>query len=322
MPRWPRLSLLIALAGAGALHLGAPRIEDYALQVILTALVNLILAVSLNLINGHTGQFSLGHAGFMAVGAYAGGWMTSVLPKSVPALADLGPAAGQGWFFCALLFAGGLAALCGWLVGLPSLRLRGDYLAIVTLGFGEIIRVVIQSSEPLGAQRGLSVPPLSNAFWCAAWAALTVYVCGSAVRSTYGTAYLATRDDEIAAESVGIDTTRAKVNAFVVGAFFAGVAGALHAHLMQYTNPGNFDFVKSAEIVAMVILGGMGSTAGVAIAAAGMTVLLEVLRAYKLAEYRMVAYALILIAFMLLRPQGILGRLGGEAPRARKKGAA
>ena len=318
MTRHPRALLLVGLAAAVILQWVSGRVIDYYVQVFLIAMINVMLAVSLNLINGYTGQFSLGHAGFMAVGAYASGYLTAILPKSVPALAGLGPVAEQLWFLVALLSAGGVAALCGLAVGIPSLRLRGDYLAIVTLGFGEIIRVFIQSNDTLGGQRGLSVPLLSNTFWCVAGAAVTMYVCGCVVKSTYGCAYLCTRDDEIAAEAVGIDTTRAKVNAFVVGAFFAGIAGALFAHALQYTNPQNFDFVKSVEIVVLVILGGMGSTPGAAIAAVALTFALEPLRS--LGAYRMVVYALLLIVFMLVRPQGILGRLGDERPRKRAQG--
>jgi branched-chain amino acid transport system permease protein len=315
--RHPRAYLLAAFAAAGALQLVAGRLDDYFLHVLLAAAVNVTLAVSLNLINGHTGQFSLGHAGFMAVGAYASAAVTTLWPAADPGLlAGAGPLFTQGLFLLALLAGGAAAALCGLLVGIPSLRLRGDYLAIVTLGFGEIIRVVLQSTETLGGATGLpGLPRWSSPAWCVGVAALSIYVVGCVVRSTYGSGYLATRDDEIAAESCGVDTTRCKVNAFVVGAFFAGVAGGLYAHLICYINPSGFGFLKSVEIVAMVILGGMGSTPGVALAAVALTVLLESLRG--LGAYRMVLYALIIIGFMLLRPQGILGPGG---PRTRGGG--
>jgi len=309
-PRHPRICLAAGLLAAIVFQVLSGFMDEYYLLIIQRALIAVTLAVSLNLVNGYTGQFSLGHAGFMAMGAYASAWTTMVVPKLFPALADLGPVASQGWFFIAILVGGLTAALGGFLVGIPSLRLRGDYLAIVTLGFGEIIRVIIQSNETLGGASGMGVSLLTTPLACGVVAVLTIYVCGSLVRSTYGMGYLATRDDEIAAECSGIDTTRCKVNAFVVGAFFAGFAGALDGHLSQYINPGNYDFLKSIEIVVIVILGGMGSTIGVAIAAVGLVIAMEELR--MLEQYRMIVYPLLIIGFMLLRPQGIMGSLGGK----------
>lgn len=312
-----RKALLIGLALAGIVQLISGSLDVYYLNIGLMAAIHVALAVSLNLVNGYTGQFSLGHAGFMAVGAYTAAALTTILPESVPALANLEGVGGQIWFLLATLVGGGAAALCGFLVGMPSLRLRGDYLAIVTLGFGEIIRVFIQSSETLGGARGLSgVPPLSTPFACIALAVISIYICGNLVKSTYGLGYLATRDDEIAAESVGVNTTRCKVNAFVVGAFIAGMAGSLFGHLLQYINPSQFGFLKSIEIVVLVILGGMGSTLGVAIAAVVMTFGLEQMRA--LGDWRMVIYALLIIVFMIVRPQGVMGTLGVER-KARKR---
>ena len=206
--------------------------------------------------------------------------------------------------------------MAGLAVGIPSLRLKGDYLALVTLGFGEIIRVIFQNVEVLGGALGLNgIPNYTTIFWVYSIAALTVFTVVCLVRSTYGRGFIATQDDEIASEAVGLNTTRYKIVAFVVGAFFAGTAGGLYGHLKLTITPTGFDFTKSIEIVVMVILGGMGNTTGVILAAILLTVLPEVLRAVD--EYRMVLYSLLLIVLMLVRPKGlfnfdyaaILGRL-------------
>ena len=283
------------------------QIDDYVLNIIVLAGINITLAVSLNLVNGHTGQFSLGHAGFMAVGAYASAWLTQVRGKEfLAALHFCDAAAPVVAFLLATIFGGFVAALAGFAVGLPSLRLKGDYLAIVTLGFGEIIRVVIQNTDSLGGARGLTGVPIRTTLgWTFAIAACAIYVAASLVKSTYGRGFLAVRDDEIAAEAMGINATKYKVTAFVVGAFFAGLAGALYAHFIGYITPEGFNFLKSVDVVVMVILGGMGSTAGVSVAAVGLTVLNELLRQAE--QYRMIAFALLLIVLMILRPQGLIG---------------
>ena len=203
------------------------------------------------------------------------------------------------------LLAGGLsAAFAGLLVGVPSLRLKGDYLALVTLGFGEIIRVTFQNVESLGGALGLNgIPPYTTIFWVLAFVAITIFVVTCLVKSTYGRGFLATRDDEIASEAVGLNTTRYKIVAFVIGAFFAGIAGGLYGHFKLTITPTGFDFTKSIEIVVMVILGGMGNTLGVILAAILLTLLPEVLR--PIAEYRMVLYSFLLIVLMLARPQGL-----------------
>ncbi|HEY5753450.1 MAG TPA: branched-chain amino acid ABC transporter permease [Chthoniobacterales bacterium] len=312
--------LVLGLIGSGILSFMAPNIDDYAITVITLAGINIILAVSLNLVNGHTGQFSLGHAGFMAVGAYVS---SSFSIHAGPALLKtLGGA--TAWstnvtFLGALLLGGIGAAFVGLLVGFPSLRLRGDYLAIVTLGFGEIIRVVIQNTDAVGGPRGLNlIPPYTNLFWTFGLAVVTIYVIGSLVDSTYGRGFLAVRDDETAAEAMGINTTKYKVLAFVLGAFFAGIAGGLYAHYITYITPEGFNFMKSVDVVVMVILGGMGSTVGVTVAAILLTILNEFLREFE--QYRMVVFALLLIVMMILRPQGLLGGL--RMPRRRPKPAA
>jgi branched-chain amino acid transport system permease protein len=304
-------------------------IGPYYKQIILLIGINIILATSLNLVNGYTGQFSLGHAGFMSVGAYAAASITTWGSPLLGLLKPLSPFLSVSVFFGFALVLGGLAAgITGLLVGIPSLRLKGDYLAIVTLGFGEIIKVVIQNTETLGGARGLSVDSAyTNLFWVYATAALTVYVVLNLVNSTYGRGFLTVRDDEIAAEAMGINTTKYKVLAFTLAAFFAGIAGGLYAHLTQFINPEAFNFLKSVDIVTMVILGGMGSTGGVVIAAVLLTILPEWLRWLSerpflphwlgpLLENRMIPYSLLLILLMLTRPQGLFGGAGPEPKKA------
>ncbi len=300
---------IVTLLALVALNVVLPRVTNpYHFQVLILVGINIVLAVSLNLVNGFTGQFSIGHAGFMAVGAYASAMFT--FKFGVPLVAALGmlpsPVA-QGVALLLALVAGGLlAAVAGWLVGLPSLRLRGDYLAIVTLGFGEIIRVVILNVDAIGGARGLpGIPPYANFFWVFGAVVAVVVVARHLATSTHGRALFAIRDDEVAAEALGVDTTRYKVIAFVLGAFFAGVAGGLFAHFLSYLNPSSFTFLKSIEVIAMVVLGGMGSITGSVVAAVVLTLLPEVLRPVK--EYRMVIYSLMLIVLMITRPQGLMG---------------
>jgi branched-chain amino acid transport system permease protein len=290
--------LLAAILVAAVVSCFSAHFNRYYLGIVIDVGINIILAVSLNLINGHTGQFSLGHAGFMAVGGYAAASCTLALVKILP------PAALPFVFVGALLLGGLAAALAGLAVGVPTLRLRGDYLAIVTLGFGEIIRVILQNMDCVGAASGLKdIPHLTNFFWVFALAALTVFVVACLVNSTYGRGFIAVQDDEVAASAMGINPTRYKVTAFVVGAFFAGIAGGLYAHHKQFLSPTGFDFMKSIDIVVMVILGGMGRTAGVIIAAILLTLLPEFLRGF--ADYRMIIYSLLIVVLMITRPQGL-----------------
>ncbi|HEY0792171.1 MAG TPA: branched-chain amino acid ABC transporter permease [Chthoniobacterales bacterium] len=293
----------------------------YYYDVLITIGINVILAVSLNLVNGYTGQFSLGHAGFMAVGAYAAGsWSNHLDPLIEGVLGGAGnPLATNAALVVSMLFGGLLAALAGLLVGIPSLRLREDYLAIVTLGFGEIIRTAILNTDFLGAARGLSVSGnYTNLFWTYGLAGICVYTVLALVNSTYGRGFLTVRDDEVAAEAMGINTTRYKVQAFVVASFFAGIAGALYGHFKAFLTPEGFNFFRSVDVVVMVILGGMGSTLGVILAAFLLTVLPEGLRALAhttfmpphlqgLLENRLIVYSLLLIVLMLTRPQGLFG---------------
>jgi branched-chain amino acid transport system permease protein len=277
---------------------------DYAL-ILVTVGVNIVLAVSLNVVNGFTGQFSLGHAGFMAVGAYTAAKITLAL--SGVKLAFL-PAAvsDQAVFALALCASMGTAALAGFLVGMPSLRLRGDYLAIVTLGFGEIIRSVIENMKFLGQATGLSgLPRRTNLVWVGVSAIATIVMARRLAISTQGRALFAIREDEIAAEAMGVDTTGYKVRAFVISAAYAGLAGALISHAILLATPRMFTFVRSIEVVVMVVLGGLGSITGSIVAAAVLTIALELLREFQ--AYRMVVYALLLIALMLTRPQGLFG---------------
>ena len=290
------------------------------------------------MINGYAGQFSLGHAGFMAIGAYVAAYVSTEKGGAILRLLGGANVFSTAALFLGVLILGGLAAaVAGLVVGVPSLRLKGDYLAIVTLGFGEIIRVIIQNTDAVGASRGYGgIASYTTLFWTYAAAALTIYVVVSLIDSTYGRGFLTVRDDEIAAEAMGIDTTRYKVVAFVLGAFIAGIAGGLYAHTTTYINPSGFDFQLSIQIVIMVILGGMGSTAGVTFAAVLLTVLLEYLRAVskyqflpdivrRITENRMIIFSLVLIALMLLRPQGLFGgrrvrpggRAGAQPPQSR-----
>jgi len=301
--RW----LLLAIVAAFAVSYFSDSFNRYYLGIVIDVGIAIILAVSLNLINGHTGQFSLGHAGFMAVGGFTSAKLTLELSPMVP------PAAQPALFALAMLVGGLMAAIVGLAVGLPSLRLKGDYLAIVTLGFGEIIRVVFQTSATFGAATGLTgIPKFTTLFWAWCVAAVTVYVVASLVNSTYGRGFICVHDDEVAASAMGISPTRYKVTAFVTGAFFAGIAGALYGHHKQVLKPDGFDFMKSIDIVVMVILGGMGNTTGVILAAVLLTVLPELLRGF--ADYRMILYSLLIIGLMLTRPQGLFNLQRRERP--------
>jgi branched-chain amino acid transport system permease protein len=313
-----------ALAAAAVLALAAldaalpHALNPYYLTIVARIGVAVLAAVSLQLVNGFTGQFSIGHAGFMAVGAYASAALTVYAGAGLlHALAAALPLPlARGLYFPLPLVAGGLAAaLAGLVVGIPALRLRGDYLAIATLGFGEIIRIAILNVDAVGGARGFSLasdahPGLDlryesvGAIFAVALASLAVIA--RLVYATGGLAFRAVREDETAAESVGVPTTRVKVEAFVVSSFFAGVAGALFAHSEGYVHTNSFSFLRSFEIVVFVVLGGLGSLTGAALAAAALTAAPELLRGF--GEWRMILYSLLLIAMMLVRPEGLLGR--------------
>lgn len=288
----------------------ADSVDPYIFTIMMYAGINIILASSLNLVCGFTGQFSIGHAGFMSVGGYTSAYFTTVLQTAHPELFT-GGLVTTGIFLLALAFGGLVAAGVGYIVGLPSLRLKGDYLAIVTLGFGEIIRVIVLNVDAVGGARGMpNIPRLSTFGAVYSMVVLTVFTIWRLVNSAHGRAMLAVREDEIAAEAMGVNTTKAKVRAFVIGAAFAGVAGGLFAHYLQYLNPQTFDFNRSFEIIIMVVLGGMGSISGSVVAAVFLTGMREALRKlqeYTHVDYRMVIYSLLLIILMLTRPYGIFG---------------
>lgn len=311
----PKLLIFAALLyGAIEALYKTELINGYILHIINQSLIYVILAVSLNLINGITGQFSLGHMGFAAVGAYVSGTLTTLIFK----ISISSPGAMP--IFILSIVAGGLgAALIGVLIGFPSLRLKGDYLAIVTLGFGEIIRTIFNNIDYVGGPRGLlGIPRFSNFTTIYVATFLSVIIIRNLIQSSHGRAMLSIRENELAAELVGIDTTKYKVTAFSIGAFFAGIAGGLFAHLLQLAHPTQFGFIKSVEVLIMIYAGGVGSITGSMIAAFALTFLSEGLRIGIRAvadatglpiggEWRMVVYALLLIFIMLFRTEGLMG---------------
>lgn len=300
------LVLVAVLYGVLAFLVASGRVNKYVSGILVMVLINIILTVSLNLASGFLGQLVLGHAGFMSVGAYASALFTlnSGLPIAMA-------------FPLSILVAGVVAVVFGIIIGIPALRLKGDYLAIITLGFGEIIKVLINFFDFTGGARGLRGIPrvvpkgsgvsvefvkFSYAFFLAI---LTIYLITAFIRSRHGRAVVAIREDEIAAEASGINTTYYKLLAFVMAAFFAGVAGALYAHHLGVLNPAKFDFNYSVEILVMVVLGGMGSITGSVVSAVALTLLPELLRGFS--DYRMLAYSVILILVMLFKPTGLMG---------------
>lgn len=297
------------LGEQGLFGFGAP---PYYTRIIMLAGINVSLAVSLNLITGFTGQFSIGHAGFMAVGAYSSAYLTVYHAQAWEhSLATiLGAGVAHALVFLLALLVGGLvAAVTGLLVGIPSLRLRGDYLAIVTLGFAEIIRIVILNIDKVGGATGFSVPGYSNFIWIGGFAIITTVIVYNIVHSDAGRALVSIREDELAAEAMGINTTRYKVLAFVISSALAGIAGVLFGHYTQFLSTNDFQFIRSFEIIIMIVLGGMGSLTGAVLGAIVITVLPELLRWLPgdLSKYRLVIYAAMLIVIMLTRPQGVLG---------------
>lgn len=307
------LGILIVASALGLLT------NSYIQLIILFLFVNSIMGMSLNLVNGYTGQFSLGHAGFVAVGAYVTAAITTKFP--VPAGLMALP-----YFILVSLGAGVIAGIFGYFVGLPSLRLKGDYLAIVTLGFGEIIRVSLNNMSYFGGALGISSIPsmpeidlggyvvstfITSLIFAIFWAIICFFVIWRLLKSSHGRCFLSVREDEIAAEAMGINTTKSKIQAFVVSSFFAGIAGALYAHFTNYVSPASFTFLMSIDAVIMVVLGGMGSMTGVLTSAFIITVLPEILRSLKDftggVDLRMIIYSLALILIMILRPQGLFG---------------
>ena len=271
-------------------------LNRYQANMLIPIGYNIILAVSLNLTAGFLGQLPLGHAGFMSIGAYSSALfsLSSNLPSSIE-------------FPLALFIGGVTAALFGFIIGLPVLRLKGDYLAIITLGFGEIIRVIILNLDFTGGAFGLKGiekdTTITSVFVCVV---ITVFFINTLIKSRHGRAILSIRENEITSEACGISTTYYKTVAFALSAFFAGIAGGLYAHYLSILDPSNFGFMRSVEILVMVVLGGLGSVIGSIIAATGLTVLPELLRGFS--EYRMVIYSLLLVIVMIFKPSGLFGK--------------
>lgn len=296
-------------------------LNDYQGRILVFIAINIILATSLNLINGFTGQFSIGHAGFMAVGAYASAFFSNTYGAAmIQKLSFLGETGSNGVvLMIAILIGAAVAGLMGLIVGIPSLRLKGDYLAIVTLGFAEIIRIVILNIDAVGGATGYQVPGYANFLWIGIFAIITVVVIHNIVKSDTGRALISIREDELAAEAMGVNTTRYKVSSFVIGSGFAGVAGVLFAHYNKFLHTNDFQFIRSFEIIIMIVIGGMGSMTGAILGAIIVTLLPELLRqlpdiqvgatTFKFADLRLVIFALILILTMITRPQGILGTM-------------
>lgn len=321
--------LAIGVAFAMVLHaVVAPAVGPFAAKILLDIGIAIVLAVSLNIVNGFAGQFSLGHGGFMMVGGYVSGAITyygSLLMFGESSVHGGFLGSGELLFLAASVAGGLVAAALGAVVGLPSLRLRGDYLAIVTLGFGEIARVLFQLTDPvllpdaakqagawqvmrsLGGALGFGgIPTYASVFYSWIFVALVLIVAFRLKYSTHGRSLLAIRENEIAAEAMGIDTAKAKVTAFLLAAYFAGMAGALFAHELGTTlNAAELGFQRSIDVVIIVVLGGLGSISGAVVAAIVLTILPELFREFS--QYRMIVYALALIFMMIARPQGLFG---------------
>lgn len=287
---WLFLILSIVVYGLGQFLINTGILNAFYSNMLTLIIINIILAVSLHLVIGITGQFSIGHAGFLAVGAYVSAIVTMKL--GLP-------------FILAIVIGGIVAALAGLIVGIPTLRLRGDYLAIATLGFGEIIRIVFLNIEYVGGASGMTVSHMTT--WTSAFVCLvaTILVIANFTNSSHGRACIAIRENEIAADAMGINTTFYKVAAFAIGSFFAGIAGGLFSHNFYIIQPTNFGFLKSFDILIFVVLGGLGSLSGSVIAAILLTVISTFLQEYP--ETRMIIYSLVLVVVMLYRPQGLMG---------------
>lgn len=309
------LGLLVSLLGRVGL------VNRYFQQIFMLMCINIIMTVSLNLINGFTGEFSIGHAAFMAIGAYTSCIFTTVLFSM-----DKMPLFLQIPAYLFAIIAGGIAAfIFGYLIGLPILRLQGDYLAIVTLALVEIVRSTIKVTDEIaillnkmhlkslgnivgaiGGPRGMGkIPGITNIFWVVLFAILVVFITRRLLYSSYGRVWLSLRDDQIAAEMMGVNVSKYKVLSFAISSFWAGLGGGLYAHVLRYIHPDNFNFIKSIEYLVYLYLGGMSSIWGSIIGASLLTFLLEFLRLVNLQQWRMVIYPLLLIIFMLKAPEGL-----------------
>lgn len=272
---------------------------NYIQGIIIVAMFTIILVTSLNLTTGFMGEFSLGHAGFMSVGAYSSAIVTmSIDGKGLPI---------PVLFLIAIAVGGAVAGIMGFLVGIPALRLRGDYLAIVTIAFAEIIRVAFTNFKATGGGKTLSgIAKLSDIHYVFIVTVLSVTFMYMFIRSRFGRVVMAIREDYIAAGSSGINVTYYKVMTFTISAMFAGIAGAIYAHYMTAMIPNTFSFMKSSEFLTMVILGGTGSLTGSIIGAIVLSALPELLRDFQ--SYRMLAYSVVLVLIMIFKPSGIFGR--------------
>ncbi len=272
-------------------------LNPYVVQIMMYVGINMILTLSLNLVNGYMGEFSVGHAGFMGIGAYVASILTvAVLPHSW-----------SPWLFPGVLVTGGLAAAAaGLIVAYPSFRTRGDYLAIVTLAFNMIVKSVLENIDAVGGPRGyLGMPRLTSLFWVTVWVLITLATLRNLVYSNFGRGIMAIREDEMAANLTSVNTRRLKLYAFLISAFFTGLAGGLYAHLLQFIDPRSFSILKSTDMLVMVYLGGMGSLTGSLLGATIYTVLMELLRF--LGIWRWVVGPLLLVLLMIFRPQGLVG---------------
>jgi len=310
-PRSPGLdsglvALTVAVVAFGAVQvmITGRLLNPYWQQVMSLAGIMAISGLGLNLIYGYTGQFSLGHAAFYGIGAYASALVTRSLGGGGPLTMLLGLVAGAV-----------LAGVIAFLIGLPILRLKSDYLGIATLGFGIIVKVLFDNSDKvirmMGGSRGMSgIPKLTTFAWVFFIVLFGVVALRNLVFSGIGRALVSVREDELAAEAVGINTTKYKTLGFVIGCMYAGVAGGLYAHLFAFLHPSNFDFLKSIDVLLIIVLGGLGSISGTLVAAVAWTFLLEGLRLLlppSVQDWRWVIYPLLLVVFMLVRPGGIFG---------------
>jgi len=296
MGKWMNRKSLVTLLGVlliysivqGSIFMDV--LPPFVALTLIQICIYVILSSSLNLINGITGQFSIGHAGFMAIGGY----MSAIVIVKF-----------HGPLILALLIGALISAVAGFLIGLPTLRLNGDYLAIATLGFGEIVRIIFLNTEYVGGASGFSVPKTINWTWAFGLTVLSILIIRNFINSTHGRACISVRENEIAADAMGINTTKYKIMAFTLGAFFAGLAGGIYANYMYIIQPMTFSFLKSFDIIVMVVLGGLGSLTGSIVGAIVMTVISAALAG--LPEWRLVITAVLLIAMMIFKPSGILG---------------
>ncbi|MBX9742498.1 MAG: branched-chain amino acid ABC transporter permease [Chthoniobacterales bacterium] len=272
-------------------------LNDYLIFILITLIINAILCLSLNLVNGYMGEFSVGHAAFMALGAYSSAIITVKIAPTLPPLF---------LFPMAVLIGGATAALAGIPLAFLSFKTRGDYLAIITLAFLMIVKSGLENISYVGASRGfLGIPHLTNLPWTLFWGVVCFLCLRNFIYSKWGRCIMAIREDEIAAEAMGVATRSAKMMTFMISSFVAGVAGALFAHQLQFINPSSFDILKSTDILVMVYLGGVASLSGSLAGATIFTLLNQLLQ--PLGIWRMVVMPFLLVLLMLFRPRGIMG---------------